>query len=362
MAGEMTIEVPITIKGGNEGNKVGVQIGNKVAGQLEKAFKSINLGGGVQAETSRSLKVSAVKLGAIGVSIGGVTALLRKSSPYLKGMLDILGRSFLIFFRPFGDFLATLLRPLAIVLMKFAVAFSKWFKEASPGEKAAAVTVVTVGGIVTAAAIGTLASQAAAILGIGTAASTATGQVSTFMSKLKLLAGIGLITIGVALAYDVMAKEGFEAEDLLKTLGAGLALGLGATLLGASVAAGITIGIITVTAILAWKYVQKDAQEMKQWRTMGGAAPGGFTDIQQKELDAMGISKSTYEGGSRMGMPTPPKDYPGIDYSQLKYGDQSSSKIITVNQNVSIGSIKSDTEYTQLIQQMEDGLKERGAL
>lgn len=48
---------------------------------------------------------------------------LAKSSPYLAGILKIFERSFMIFLRPFGDFLATLLRPLAMWLLKASI---KW--------------------------------------------------------------------------------------------------------------------------------------------------------------------------------------------------------------------------------------------
>ncbi len=128
------IEVPITLKGGREGEKVGKQIGEKIATQIKKSFSAINVGGtkagGIGPSgmlgVSKGLKGVATNLGVIGVAIGAAVGLLAKASPYLKGILSIFGRAFMIFFRPFGDFLATLLRPLAILLMKMAVAFLKW--------------------------------------------------------------------------------------------------------------------------------------------------------------------------------------------------------------------------------------------
>lgn len=128
------VKVPITLKGGQEGNKVGKQIGEKIAAQLNKSFKAVGIGGtqtGVGGAAgmlgvSKDLKGVAVKLGIIGLAIGATVAFLKKSSPYLKGILDIFGRAFMIFFRPFGDFLATLLRPMAILMMKMAVAFLRW--------------------------------------------------------------------------------------------------------------------------------------------------------------------------------------------------------------------------------------------
>lgn len=54
---------------------------------------------------------------------------MSKSSPYLKGILDLFGRSFLLFFKPFGDFLAYLLKPLAVALLQMAVGWIKWSRE-----------------------------------------------------------------------------------------------------------------------------------------------------------------------------------------------------------------------------------------
>ncbi|KKL99893.1 hypothetical protein LCGC14_1809870 [marine sediment metagenome] len=107
MVEEFKVEVPISLKGIG-GDKVG-----------EKVVKGI-------ATLSKGLKGIATKFGAIGVAVAAAVGILAKSSPYLKGILSLFGRAFMIFLRPFGDFLATLLRPLAILLMKMAVAFLKW--------------------------------------------------------------------------------------------------------------------------------------------------------------------------------------------------------------------------------------------
>lgn len=133
------IEVPITIKGGREGERVGSQIGEKIASQIKKSIRAVGIGGGTagggsagmgeaagMAGMSKGLKGVIGKLGVIGMAIGAAVGVLAQSSPYLKGILSIFGRAFMIFFRPFGDFLAVLLRPLAILMMKMAVAFLKW--------------------------------------------------------------------------------------------------------------------------------------------------------------------------------------------------------------------------------------------
>ena len=107
MPEKFEIEVPISVKGVG-GIKTDKKIGDSMAAM------------------SKGLKGVIAKFGVLGAAITAAVGLLAKSSPYLKGILDIFGRAFMIFFRPFGDFLATLLRPLAILLMKMAVAFLKW--------------------------------------------------------------------------------------------------------------------------------------------------------------------------------------------------------------------------------------------
>ncbi len=154
MAEGFNIEVPITIKSGREGEKIGTQIGEKIAAQLKKTFKSINIGGPKAGGDSagvlgiaKGLKGVATKLGIVGVAIAATVGLLAKASPYLKGILSIFGRAFMIFFRPFGDFLAVLLRPMAILLMKMAVAFLRWFKSPTPSlEEPTGVAEVLTGG------------------------------------------------------------------------------------------------------------------------------------------------------------------------------------------------------------------------
>lgn len=140
---DFEIKVPITLKGGKEGEKVGKQIGNKIAEQIKSAYKSIGIGGGKTktggevgaiSGLSKGLGKVALKLGAIVAVATGILSILKKSSPYLRGILSLFGRAFSMFFRPFGDFLASLLRPLAVLLLRLAV---KWlqFTRSPTGEK-----------------------------------------------------------------------------------------------------------------------------------------------------------------------------------------------------------------------------------
>jgi len=89
--------------------KIGIK-GDKAGGLLGK----IGLG-----------KLALISAGvlAIGAGIKKLVKGLAASSPYLKGVFSMFKRASMQFFRPFGDFLATLLKPLAIVLLR---ATSKW--------------------------------------------------------------------------------------------------------------------------------------------------------------------------------------------------------------------------------------------
>lgn len=181
MAEGFEIKVPITIKGGKEGEKAGKQIGEKIAEQIKKSFRSIGLfkgtggGGGAGGEASaiaglsKSMKGTTAKLGVIAAIAAVTLGVLRASSPYLKGVLSIFGRAFMIFFRPFGDFLATLLRPLAIWLMKMAIAFLKWTR-GTPGGKAGVAAGTGAGtGALIGGAVGSI------VPGIGTAIGAGVG-------------------------------------------------------------------------------------------------------------------------------------------------------------------------------------------
>lgn len=182
----MEIKVPITVKGGREGDKVGKQIGDKIANALNKSLKSAGFGGskssasasggGSQASgflgLSKGMGAVVAKLSVIGLIAGAALGLMKKSSGYLRGVLSVFGRAFLIFFRPFGDFLASLLRPLAIMLMKMAVAFLK-FTRTGIGKKAVGTALGAGGGALAGAAIGALGgpigAAAGALIGAGLA-------------------------------------------------------------------------------------------------------------------------------------------------------------------------------------------------
>jgi len=176
MAG-FEIKVPITLKGGKEGEKVGNVIGKSIANQIEKVYKSIGLGkskeGGGEAGAiggmSKGLKGLVLKLGALTAVAVGILSVLKKSSPYLRGIFSIFGRALSIFFRPFGDFLASMLRPLAVWLMKMAVSWLK-FTRTGVGEKVVGAGTGAGAGALIGAGIGSIFPGIGTLFGAGAGA------------------------------------------------------------------------------------------------------------------------------------------------------------------------------------------------
>ena len=85
-------------------------------------------------------KLALISVGvlAIGAGIKKLVKGLAASSPFLKGVFSMFQRATVQFFRPFGDFLANLLKPLAIVLLRGTarwIQFWSWNPEelSSPG-------------------------------------------------------------------------------------------------------------------------------------------------------------------------------------------------------------------------------------
>lgn len=74
-----------------------------------------------------------LKLTGIGIGIGSLVTATVKSSVQLQGIFKLWETGMMLVFKPFGDFIATLLRPLTIMMLQWAVPFyrdaSKFFKE-----------------------------------------------------------------------------------------------------------------------------------------------------------------------------------------------------------------------------------------
>jgi len=115
---------------------------NLPGGISEGAFGGAGGSAGALGKTLGKFAVISGALLIIGESIKRIGNVLASSSPMLKGVFDIFKRSMMIFFRPFGDALATFLKPAAIATMKMAVAWLKFWRsfKAEEGPSPAEVT------------------------------------------------------------------------------------------------------------------------------------------------------------------------------------------------------------------------------
>lgn len=66
-----------------------------------------------------------LKLTGIGLSLAGITQVLRKSSGLLEANFRLAEYSMLLFFKPFGDFLGMMFRPMVAGMLQWALAFYK---------------------------------------------------------------------------------------------------------------------------------------------------------------------------------------------------------------------------------------------
>ena len=163
---------------------------DKVVNDIKKQFKNIPMGlissisgGGGGATSSASNIASGVGklattmvgavtiLGAIALSVKAIVSRMREASPYLRGMFEVMNRASTYFFKPFGDFLASMLRPLAFWLLRASLKFMQWAKMTPEGQVAVAgATGAGVGATVGAAiggALGMVGGPGGAMAGAG---------------------------------------------------------------------------------------------------------------------------------------------------------------------------------------------------
>jgi hypothetical protein len=110
------------------------------------------------------------------------------------------------------------------------------------------------------------------------ASSIATGATaaSGFLKTLKLLGGLAAIGISIKLAWDVMSAKGpVTGLDMLKSIGAGLAAGIGAFLLGVSLPGAIIIGGLVATVLIAWRFESAQQEFTKAYNAL---TPKGMVD------------------------------------------------------------------------------------
>lgn len=129
---------------------------------------------------------------------------MAKSSPYLQGILNVFKRAWSNVWRPFGDFLGNLLRPLAVALLRLSV---KWL-EKTRDKKGKLAVKAGVGGLIGSgpgAAIGSV---------IGGVAGSAAGGIGAIPGAIVGGLAGGAIGAGLGAAVAVLKDAGQGAKNL----------------------------------------------------------------------------------------------------------------------------------------------------
>ena len=164
--------------------KAARRIQQKAGGLAEAAGMSANLGKVAAAAGAMLGVLVAIK----GIANKAYQNMLR-SSPYLQSMARVMNMAYMRMWRPFGDFLASLLRPLAVQLLRLS---SKWlqFTRTPAGEKTTAGMFGAGAGALAGAGIGGaigLAGGPVGVLagaGIGAGIGAAVGGFAGLLSKI----------------------------------------------------------------------------------------------------------------------------------------------------------------------------------
>jgi hypothetical protein len=98
--------------GGNKNSVSGLLGGGGGGGGIFKKLEGIGIG-------------QLLKLGGIAAAVTTMVALTYKSSAQLQGIHKMWEAGFMLIFKPFGDFIAQLFRPMTIMFLQFAVPFYK---------------------------------------------------------------------------------------------------------------------------------------------------------------------------------------------------------------------------------------------
>lgn len=149
---------------------------SEIAKAVADGFKATGRGG------LSSFGALNVTLDTMSRNIRRVADFMAKSSPLLGSIFDLFRSSMMLFFRPFGDFLGMLLRPVAIWLLRMAINFNNWFKDLPPVLKGL-LTFLTAGAVVAGGAALAGGATGALAGGIGGAVGGTLGIIP------KLLAG-----------------------------------------------------------------------------------------------------------------------------------------------------------------------------
>ena len=121
------------------------------------------------------------------------------------------------------------------------------------------------------------------------------GAANAAKIALKGLAAITIVGIGVSLAIaSITAEDG--STSILSALGAGLAIAIGAPLLGVSIATGIALGAIVVTGLITWRFVSNLAEAGKQQEEFFKSA--GITHDEVVQASIQGFQGTIFPGMS----------------------------------------------------------------
>lgn len=185
-----------------------------------------------------------------------------EASPQLAATLDLFKKGMFMFLRPIGDFFAQLLRPLALLMLRF---FGYWAANVAklgflagtaetikekPGEAIKAglvLTGVTLGGMLLTKGI--MAALASA-LGIGSL-TTASAGISILGIPAAIV--IGTILFGAAFGAAVGGKGGAIVGAISAATGLALAVGAGVTSTGGLVLIPAAVAIMSVLGFKALK-------------------------------------------------------------------------------------------------------------
>lgn len=130
--GDVTKEVNIAVQKPDVGAAPGIGDIGGALGDIGGSIGALGaMGPGIAAiGTGIGLAVIALNQGL--EILGKISDTLSEASPALKGTFELMGAAFKLFFKPFGDFLSSLLRPMAIFMIKMALQFNKFLQALVP--------------------------------------------------------------------------------------------------------------------------------------------------------------------------------------------------------------------------------------
>ncbi len=195
---------------------------------------------------SRRFKFEWLSIMFAGMALDRAFGSLVKSQMELFGVSGLMADAWTITLLPVME----LITPLLFKMIEAFMEMPEWLQIATGGfvlfGAAAGKILTLVGQFV-------LAKMGFQLLGVGTAATTAAGKVGGLMTKLKLLSGVVLVGISIALIFTAM-KEEDAATALAKIFGGALGIAFAALIFGVALVPAIAIGAIVALIALTIKF------------------------------------------------------------------------------------------------------------